>query len=578
MCGDNYLGNVRNCTSGAAVTATGDKSGGICGQNNSGTVTDCRNTGTVSGISYTGGICGYNTKEKNSATAAQISNCTNIGNVTGTGNYIGGVCGYNDPGCTIQNSHSTNATVTGSNNSEASVGGICGYNKGEITGCTASGSVSSTSTSDSAYAGGICGQNSAGTVQGCTSACTVTGTGRVNYTGGICGYNKTGSVLDCHNTGAVNGNEYVGGVCGYNKGSILKECSNTGNVTGTGSNTGGVCGCNEGSTLKECYNAGEVNGTGYNTGGVCGKNNSGAIVQDCYNTNRVTGSTIIGGICGQNVSASTVTRCYNIGEGCENAICDVGNSTDCYYLSDTSGTITNGSTSATAAEFKSGKVAYQLQEAVGKAAKADGKTPPDTWGQTIGKNESPVLKWQTEDYQKVYPTADNSPCKRYSNTENGKQEHEYVNGECIYCGDKKAQPTYTVTIPATVELGNAASAKADITAQGVTLPADKTLKVTINGINDINGTNGIDSTNDINGTNGSNGVFTATLDGTSETVSYTIKNGTTELTPGETVLTAASGENSKTTTLTFFKPDNAPYAGSYTGTVTFTVSVVETTH
>ena len=127
-----------------------------------------------------------------------------------------------------------------------------------------------------------------------------------------------------------------------------------------------------------------------------------------------------------------------------------------------------------------------------------------------------------------------------------------------------------------MELGNAASANADITAKDVTLPADKTLKVTING---INGTNGIDSTNDINGTNGSNGVFTATLDGTSETVSYTIKNGTTELTPGETVLTAASGENSKTTTLTFFKPDNAPYAGSYTGTVTFTVSVVdETTH
>ena len=128
-----------------------------------------------------------------------------------------------------------------------------------------------------------------------------------------------------------------------------------------------------------------------------------------------------------------------------------------------------------------------------------------------------------------------------------------------------------------MELGNAASAKADITAQDVTLPANQTLKVTING---INGTNGIDSTNDINGTNGingSNGVFTATLDSTSETVSYKIKNGDTELTPGATVLTAASGETPKTA-LTFVKPDNAPYAGSYTGTVTFTVSVDETTH
>lgn len=126
-----------------------------------------------------------------------------------------------------------------------------------------------------------------------------------------------------------------------------------------------------------------------------------------------------------------------------------------------------------------------------------------------------------------------------------------------------------------MELGNAASTNADITAKDVTLPANQTLKVTING---INGINGIDSTNDINGTNGTNGVFTATLDGTSETVSYTIKNGNTELTPGATVLTAASGE-AKTTALTFVKPDNALYAGSYTGTVTFTVSVVdETTH
>ena len=127
-----------------------------------------------------------------------------------------------------------------------------------------------------------------------------------------------------------------------------------------------------------------------------------------------------------------------------------------------------------------------------------------------------------------------------------------------------------------MELGNAASTNADITAKDVTLPANQTLKVTI--INGTNGINGIDSTNDINGINGSNGVFTATLDGTSETVSYKITNGTKELTPGETVLTAESGEAGKTTALTFFKPDNAPYAGSYTGTVTFTVSVVETTH
>lgn len=86
-----------------------------------------------------------------------------------------------------------------------------------------------------------------------------------------------------------------------------------------------------------------------------------------------------------------------------------------------------------------------------------------------------------------------------ADTENLKRDHEYVNGQCIYCG-KQAQPAYTVIIPATVALGNAASTHADITAENVTLLANQTLMVTI--INGINSTNGI---------NGSNGVFTVSV-------------------------------------------------------------------
>ena len=37
--------------------------------------------------------------------------------------------------------------------------------------------------------------------------------------------------------------------------------------------------------------------------------------------------------------------------------------------------------------------------------------------------------------KKPSPTAANSPCKRYSNTENGAQQHEFgENNVCIYCG------------------------------------------------------------------------------------------------------------------------------------------------
>ena len=113
----------------------------------------------------------------------------------------------------------------------------------------------------------------------------------------------------------------------------------------------------------------------------------------------------------------------------------------------------------------------------------------------------------------------------------------------------KIDPAYTVTIPATVELGNAANATATISAENVTLPTDKTLKVTVNG------------------------PFTATLVGTTDvTAQYTIQKDGTALESGDPVLTAKNGESPKIP-LTFVKPDAAPYAGSYTGTVTFTVSV-----
>ena len=128
-----------------------------------------------------------------------------------------------------------------------------------------------------------------------------------------------------------------------------------------------------------------------------------------------------------------------------------------------------------------------------------------------------------------------------------RQVQQYESGKCIYCGEPEI--AYAVTIPATVELGNAANATATISAENVTLPTDKTLKVTVNG------------------------PFTAALVGTTDvTAHYTIKNGSTALESGDPVLTAKNGESPKIP-LTFGKPDAAPYAGSYTGTVTFTVSV-----
>ena len=370
--------------------------------------------------------------------------------------------------------------------------------------------------SGSWYVGGICGQNNGGTVEGCRNTGRVYGTRQ--FVGGVCGYNE-GTLQKSCNTGIVYGYQNVGGVCGYNKGT-LQECYNTDTVEGTMC-VGGVCGLNgNGHTLEKSYNTGTVTGT-ENVGGVCGQNAE-STLQECYNIGTVSGTTKVGGVCGLNYS---------------------GTVRNCYYL-DTSAATADSGTSKTAAEFKSGEVAYLLQKAINDAA-TEGTPAEQVWGQKIGEDDYPKLGGE-----KVYRS---TPCPTdYSNGESKNKLHNIgTDGCCTVC--KELCIAYTVTIPATVELGNAANATATISAENVTLPTDKTLQVIING------------------------PFTATLVGkTDVTAQYTIQKDGTALESGDPVLTANNGESPKIP-LTFVKPDAAPYAGSYTGTVTFTVSVGDTT-
>ena len=545
ICGWNKGGTVENCTSGCTVTGTNQNTGGICGYNTNngsvkGSVLDCHNTGTVTGTSSVGGVCGSN--------SGTLQKCDNTGTVTGTSESVGGICGKN--GGTLQESYNT-GTVTGKG---YYTGGVCGINNsGEIDGCynTNTGTVTGTSS-----VGGVCGYNSDGTVLKSYNAGAVTGTG--NSTGGVCGYNNGGTVLKSYNAGAVTGKGYyTGGVCGYNYGGTVQKSYNAGTVTGTGNFTGGVCGYNNDGTVQECYNTttGKVSGKMY-VGGVCGYNNK--TVQDCYNTASVTGegtsSGSIGGICGWN--ASTVERCYNTGvvsgKNRVGAICGEVDSnattTDCYYLEGTSqkafGYGSGGANCESRPErgFRNGEVAYLLQEAVKKAD----ATAAQVWGQRIGTDKTPVLN--SESTYTVYTTLNDSPCPGgYSNTKNDTLNHRYdENGECIYCGDKKAQVAYTVTIPATVELGGDA---ATISATDVVLPDGKQLNVKVD----------------------SSSEFKVTLDG--DTRGYTVTNGNTKVTPGSTVLTVSQNTDSTSTDLTFNTPASTTYSGTYTGTVTFTVSV-----
>ncbi|MGN1315432.1 MAG: hypothetical protein ACI4VW_00005, partial [Acutalibacteraceae bacterium] len=115
-------------------------------------------------------------------------------------------------------------------------------------------------------------------------------------------------------------------------------------------------------------------------------------------------------------------------------------------------------------------------------------------------------------------------------------------------------PTYTVTIPATVELGEDIT----ISATGVNVVSGSQLAVKLSGTSEADNT------------------FKLKTDEGAE-LSYSITKDSTALTMGSTVLTVAGGtaDNSGTANLSFVKQGSEAYAGAHKGTVTFTVSVEE---
>lgn len=135
-------GTIKNLgVVGADITA-GNYTGGVCGYN-SGIISGCRHAATVKGANYTGGICGYNDG------GGSISVCYNTGEVSGR-KYAGAICGYNK---NILTDCFNMGPVTGE---KTSIGGICGYNKVSVSNCYNAGSVAG---GGKKYIGSICGYN-----------------------------------------------------------------------------------------------------------------------------------------------------------------------------------------------------------------------------------------------------------------------------------------------------------------------------------------------------------------------------------------------------------------------------------
>ena len=108
---------------------------------------------------------------------------------------------------------------------------------------------------------------------------------------------------------------------------------------------------------------------------------------------------------------------------------------------------------------------------------------------------------------------------------------------------------YTVTIPATVALGDTAT----ISAENVNLNAEEQLNVTLSGTSDAEN------------------AFKLTTD--TDSLTYTVSKGDDNVSVGDTVLSVLAGTTGGSSVLTFNEPATTPNAGDYTGTVTFTISV-----
>lgn len=118
----------------------------------------------------------------------------------------------------------------------------------------------------------------------------------------------------------------------------------------------------------------------------------------------------------------------------------------------------------------------------------------------------------------------------------------------------QVNPTFTITIPLAVKLGETAT----ITAENVVVAKGKQVEVILSG------------------TSGESNAFTL-KNQEDALINYTVKKADGyDLSMNSTVLTVnPMHSNSGSTTLSFTAPDSVTYAGDYTGTVTFTVGVYQ---
>ncbi|MBO4446944.1 MAG: hypothetical protein J5764_02330 [Bacteroidales bacterium] len=264
---ENVTFNAGNNHTGVVASYIGTGSGDVKGTCSDVTVTNA----TLTGDRYAGAFAG-----RVSNLSAPISNCyVYNASVTSSTDRVGGFAGQTDQGTAIENCAVEFVTVKGNIN----IGGFVGVCYGTLTGCSSSGSVSSSNATSNVDigVGGLAGFQQYGAIYGCSSSVNINQTTNGRDIGGLIGKMVNGSVENSYSTGDVKGiQRNVGGFIGLvtpGEGKVIvKNCYCTGDVSANSYN-GGFIGLHEkGVTeISNCYAAGNVTATGgFAAGGMVG--------------------------------------------------------------------------------------------------------------------------------------------------------------------------------------------------------------------------------------------------------------------------------------------------------------------
>lgn len=341
---------IDNCENHGKVTSTKNYAGGIVSAS-AGNVSNCTNYGAVSGASNVAGIVAYAMGNDS------ILYCSNQGKLTSTSYPTAGILAGMDrnAGSMVMIGCHNDVDLEG----EDHIAGVAGQMKkgAQLIDCYNTGNITGTDNSCAGLLIDIEGDEGYTTrVTRCYNTGDVIAV--KDASGFACDIDEMVDVDSCYNTGNVlSSGNWAGGFAASLSGTAT-DCWNSGNVESSGYGVAGFAGIGTG-TIVRCYNLGDITSS-YSSdsrfgivGGIYGYGR--ATIKDCYNMGTLTANQNVGGIAGSGFGANddgerlSITNCYNAGKIVVPGNVNAGNIVmrdttglvvaNCYYDSDVNPTV-----------------------------------------------------------------------------------------------------------------------------------------------------------------------------------------------------------------------------------------------